>query len=80
MWKVFVIPYILTREIVQIIMVYQYISLPAPAGPQVLLFYIEDESQPLDDRKAIFEYFGNFTRREEILKPPGMFDTSCKLL
>jgi len=29
---------------------------------QVLLFYIEDESQPLDDRKAIFEYFGNFTR------------------
>ncbi|CAK9048123.1 Sodium channel protein type 11 subunit alpha (Peripheral nerve sodium channel 5) (PN5) (Sensory neuron sodium channel 2) (Sodium channel protein type XI subunit alpha) (Voltage-gated sodium channel subunit alpha Nav1.9) (hNaN) [Durusdinium trenchii] len=29
---------------------------------QVLLFYIEDDSQELDDRKAVFEYFGNFTR------------------
>ena len=29
---------------------------------QVLFFYIEDESQPVEDRRDVFEYFGNFTR------------------
>lgn len=30
---------------------------------QVLFFYIEDESQPVEDRRDVFEYFGNFTRQ-----------------
>ncbi|CAL1137347.1 unnamed protein product [Cladocopium goreaui] len=29
---------------------------------QVLFFYIEDERQPVEDRRDVFEYFGNFTR------------------